>query len=61
VATYVKIMMKMSCVVITAVLFKGEDSGCVKRGEINPRSSYGICGIWGKIDYMQYDNDVLQY
>jgi hypothetical protein len=41
VATYIKIMMKMSCDVITAVLFKGEDSGCMKRGEINRRSSYG--------------------
>jgi len=27
--------------VITAVLFIEEDTGCVKRGEINPRSSYG--------------------
>jgi len=41
VATYLKIMMKMTCDVITAVLFKGEDTGCTKRGEINPRSSYG--------------------
>jgi len=40
-ATYLKIMMKMSCAVITAVLFKGEDTGCMKRGEINPPSSYG--------------------
>jgi hypothetical protein len=29
-ATYLKIMMKMSCDVITAVLFK-EDTGCVER------------------------------
>jgi hypothetical protein len=41
VATYLKIMMKMSCDVITAVLFKEEDTACMKRGEINPRFSYG--------------------
>jgi len=35
VATYSKIMMKMTCDVITAVLFTEEDTGCVKRGEIN--------------------------
>jgi hypothetical protein len=32
-ATYLKIIMKMSCDVITAVLFTEEDTGCVKRGE----------------------------
>ena len=31
----------MTCDVITAVQFKGEDTGCMKRGEINPQSSYG--------------------
>jgi hypothetical protein len=31
----------MSCDVITAVLFKGEDTGCTERGEINHRYSYG--------------------
>jgi hypothetical protein len=41
VATYLKIMMKMSCDVITAVLLKGDDSGCMKRGEIKLPSSYG--------------------
>jgi hypothetical protein len=34
-------MMKMSSDVITAVLFNGEDTGCMKGGEINPRSAYG--------------------
>jgi hypothetical protein len=48
VATYLKIMMKMSCDVITAVLFKGEDSGCMKRGEINRRSAYGNVECVGK-------------
>jgi len=33
VSTYLKIMMKMTCDVITAVLFEGEDAGCMKRGE----------------------------
>jgi hypothetical protein len=32
--------MKMSCDVITAVLFTIEDTGCVKRGEINPNVEY---------------------
>jgi hypothetical protein len=41
VATYLKIIMKMSCDVITTELFTEEDTGCMKRGEINPRSSYG--------------------
>jgi hypothetical protein len=40
-------MMKMSCDVITAVLFKGEGSDCMKRGEINPRSSSG------KVEYVE--------
>ena len=31
----------MSRDVITAVLFKGEDTGCTKRGEINPGPSCG--------------------
>jgi len=33
VATYLKIIMKMTCEVITAVLFEEEDTGCMKRGE----------------------------
>jgi hypothetical protein len=41
VATYLKITLQMSCDVITAVLFEGEDSGCTESREINPRSSYG--------------------
>jgi len=32
VATYLKIIMKMICDVITAVLFEEEDTGCMKRG-----------------------------
>ena len=36
-----KIMLQMSCDVITAMLFKGEDTGCTDSGEINRRSSYG--------------------
>jgi hypothetical protein len=32
-STYLKIMQKMSRDVITAVLCKGEDTGCKKRGE----------------------------
>jgi hypothetical protein len=41
VATYLKITLKISCDVTTAVLFQGEDTGCMKGREINPRSSYG--------------------
>jgi len=40
VATYLKIILKMTCDVITAVLCEEEDTGCMKRGEINPQSSY---------------------
>jgi hypothetical protein len=38
---YLKIMRKMSCDVITAVLFGEGDTGCMKREKINHRSSNG--------------------
>ena len=41
-------MMKMTCDVITAVLFTEGDTGCVNRGEINPPSSYGNVGYVDK-------------
>jgi len=48
--------MKMSCDVITAVLFAEIDTGCKKMGGEKPLISIRKCG---KTDYMQYDNAVL--
>jgi hypothetical protein len=41
VTSYLKITQQMSCDVITAVLFEGEETACTESREINPRSSYG--------------------
>jgi uncharacterized protein involved in tolerance to divalent cations len=48
--TYLKIMMKITCNVITAVLLKEEDTSCMKKGRNKPSIFIWKRGICGKIN-----------